>query len=197
MLQLLRDHTCRSVIILTNDFYRDLNWFNTFLVQFNGTTFFDYKKPDHTIYLDACLTGCGAAFANMIYALPIPLGYKNYTIVHLEILNIVVALKIWGDTWKDQVIDIKCDNMAVVEVLRSGRARDPILATCARNIWLLTAIFNIQLMVNHIPGVKNELADLLSRWQGTDHQILTLSSFIPDYQWMPVHLDHTNLNECV
>ena len=73
---------------------------------------------------------------------------------------------VWGDIWQDQVIDIKCDNKAVVEVLRSGRARDPILATCARNIWLLTSIFNIQLMVNHIPGVKNEMADLLSRWQG-------------------------------
>ena len=78
----------------------------------------------------------------------------------------MVALKVWGDIWQDQVIDIKCDNKAVVEVLRSGRARDPILATCARNIWLLTSIFNIQLMVNHIPGVKNEMADLLSRWQG-------------------------------
>ena len=110
MLQLLRDHTHRSVITLTHDFCRDLNWFNTLLVQFNGTTFFDHKKPDHTIYLDACLTGCGAAFANQIYALHIPLGYKNYTIVHLEILNIVVALKIWGEIWKDQVIEIKCDN---------------------------------------------------------------------------------------
>ena len=197
MLQLLRDHTSRSVITSTQDFHRDLNWFNTFLVQFNGTTFFDYKKPDHTIHLDACLTGCGAAFANKVYALPIPLGYKNYTIVHLEILNIVVALKIWGEIWQDQVIDIKCDIMAVVEVRRSGRARDPILATCARNIWLLTAIFNIPLMVNHIPGVENEVADLLSRWQGTDRQIHTLSSFIPDYQWIPVHLDHTSLNEYV
>ena len=55
-------------------------------------------------------------------------------IVHLEILNIVVLLKIWGDIWENQVINIKCDNMAVVEVLKFGKARDPILATCARNI---------------------------------------------------------------
>ena len=167
MLQLQRDNTSRSLILLSHEFYRDLNWFNTFLVQYNGVTFFDYKKPDHTVYLDACLTGFGAAFANKIYTLPIPLGYKNCTIVHLEILNIVVVLNIWGDIWQDQVIEIKCDNMPVVEVLRSGRARDPILATCARNIWLLTSIFNIQLIVNYIPGVKNEMADLLSRWLGT------------------------------
>ena len=197
MLQLLRDHTDKSVILLNSAFHRDLNWFNTFLLQFNGVTFFDYKPPHHTVYLDACLTGFGAVFANKVYALPIPLAFKNYTIVHLEILNIVVAIKIWGDTWKNQVIDIQCDNMAVVEVLRSGRARDSILATCARNIWLLTAIFNIQLTVTHIPGAQNEVADLLSRWQGTDTQINKLSSYIHNYQWMPVHLDHTNLNEYV
>ena len=60
----------------------------------------------------------------MVYALPIPLGYKNYTILHLEILNIVVALTMWGHYWPKKFIEIKCDNMAVVEVLRSGRARD-------------------------------------------------------------------------
>ena len=94
MLQLLRQHTSKSTIFLNPAFHRDLNWFNIFLLQFNGITFFDYKQPDHTVYLDACLTGFGAAFANKIYALTIPLGFKNYTIVHLEILNIVVAMKI-------------------------------------------------------------------------------------------------------
>ena len=57
--------------------------------------------------------------------------------------------------------------MAVVEVLRSGRARDGVLAMCARNIWLLSAMFNVELVINHIPGCTNDIADLLSRWQGT------------------------------
>ena len=109
----------------------------------------------------------------------------------------MVALKIWGVIWQDQVIEIKCDNMAVVEVLRLVRARDPILATCAKNIWLLTSLFNIQLMVNHIPGVQNETADLLSRWYGTESQIHRLFFLVPNYQWMSVHLDHTHLNENV
>ena len=37
------------------------------------------------------------------------------------------------------------------------------LAACIRNIWLLTAVHDIELEVNHIPGAKNEVADLLSR----------------------------------
>ena len=134
MLKLLRDSNSKSDIKLNGHFHKDLNWFNTFLWHYNGVTFYDHQKRHYTVYLDACLTSFGGCFANMIYALPIPLGYRSYTIVHLEFLNIVVALKIWGDHWQDKIIEIKCDNMAVGEVLRSGRARDGILATCARNI---------------------------------------------------------------
>ena len=60
-------------------------------------------------------------------------------------LNIFVALKIWTQRWKDKKIEIKCDNMAVVDVIRSGHARDQILAKCAHNIWIITYIFNIWL----------------------------------------------------
>ena len=195
MLQLLRDHNKLSKIQLNDNFHRDLNWFNVFLLQYNGVTFYDHQKPQHTVHLDACLTGFGGQFANSVYTLPIPIGYKDYTIVHLEILNIVVALKLWGSEWTDKVIEVKCDNMAVVEVLRSGRARDPILATCARNVWLLTSLFNINLIVNHIPGVKNQVADMLSRWQTTAVQLQRLSQLVPHYKWVQTHLDHTKLND--
>ena len=53
-------------------------------------------------------------------------------------------------------IEIKCDNLAVVEVLRSGKARDQLLASIARNVWLITAMYNVTLIVKHI------LANLLS-----------------------------------
>ena len=57
-----------------------------------------------------------------------------------------------------------CDTMAVVEVLTCGRARDSIMATCARNVWLLAAMFNVNIIVSHIRGLDNSIADLLSRW---------------------------------
>ena len=120
----------------------------------------------------------------MVYSLSFPKGFRNYTIVHLEILNIVVALKVWGSMWQDHIIEVKCDNMAVVKVLNTGWARD----------WLLTSMYNIELVVTHIPGVTNVVADLLSRWQGSHHDITKLNDLIPDHQWFPVHIDHTLLN---
>ena len=115
----------------------------------------------------------------------------------MEILNIIGALKIWGSCWRDSTIAIKCDNMAVVEVLNTGRARDATLATCARNMWLLTSMFNIELIVTHIPGVSDVVADLLSRWQGTSMNVSKLQSIVPDYQWLLVHIDYTLLIEII
>ena len=106
-----------------------------------------------------------------------------------------MALKLWGPYWKDKTVEIKCDNMAVVEVLKSGRARDCVLAMCARNIWLLSAMFNVELVVNHIPGCHNVVADLLSRWQGTMADNNTLNTLIPDHIWIQTLTNLTMLNE--
>ena len=56
-------------------------------------------------------------FYNMVYALPLPSGRLNYNISQLEMLNIMVALKIWGQAWQNMRIEIKCDNLAVVQIL--------------------------------------------------------------------------------
>ena len=126
--------------------------------------------------------------------MPIPLNYAGLHITQLEMLNVVVALKIWAEMWKDTKIAIYCDNLAVVEVLTSGRTKDPYLATCARNIWLLCAIFNIKLNVIHIPGKNNTIADLLSRWDSTIDPISKLLSLLPNFQWINTDQSLLNLN---
>ena len=73
---------------------------------------------------DACLTGLGGCWGNMVYYLPIPLGFKSLDIVHIEMANILVADKILARTWTGRRVLIKCDNQAVVAVLNSGKARD-------------------------------------------------------------------------
>ena len=58
-----------------------------------------------------------------------------------------------------------------MDILSVGRDKDSVLATCARNLWLLTAHYNIALVVSHVEGRENTVADLLSRWSDTqeDH----------------------------
>ena len=194
MLQVLRENHANKHISLTVDFGKDLNWFNTFLCSYNGITFYDNKPVQAIIALDASLTGLGAVFHNMVYALPLPSGHLNYNITQLEMLNIMVALKIWGQAWQNMRIEIKCDNLAVVQVLQDGNARDSLLPTIARNIWMLTSLFNIHFSISHIPGKDNAIADLLSRWWVTENRSQKLEKLLPAYQWVPTHIDLVQLN---
>ena len=63
----------------------------------------------------------------------------------------------------------------MVDTLNFGRARDDILATGTRNIWLLTAMFNITLVTTHVYGTKNVIADLLFRWGKTADNVKKLA----------------------
>ena len=195
MLQVLRDGHALKRIQLTKEFHRDLNWFNTFLSSYNGATFYDNNQIHATIALDACLSGLGDVYKDMVYALQIPWGFCNYTIVHLEMLNIMLALKVWGQYWSNKCVEIKCDNSAVVSVLQEAKARDPLLAAFARNIWLLTSTFNIQLKVSHIFGKDNQIADLLSWWWETKNNEQKLSNLLPNYKWVPTHIDLAKYNQ--
>ena len=142
--------------------------------------------------LDASLTGLVGHYGNQCYALPLPKNFHNYTIVHLEILNKVVALKIWTSQWHNSKMYIKCYNMVVVVVMVSERTRDEILGTCARNIWTLAALYNINIHVEHIAR-PNFIANLLSRYTFDKHSRDKLT-YLPDTVWIHTHIDLTCLN---
>ena len=194
MLVILRDNTENRYISLDTSFFQDLNWFQQFLRNFNGVTYFDNRKPQGEIHLDASLTGFGACYDNMVYALPLPESFVEFHITQLEMLNVIVALKVWSTVWQNKKITLYCDNMAVVDVITTGKTRDSFLATCARNIWLITAIFNIQLQVFHVPGKANVTADLLSRWTVTVNPEDKLRKLVPNFIWINTHINLTALN---
>ena len=87
MLILLRENFEKDTIFLNTAFFKDLNWFHTFLRQFNGVVYYDIKPVQAALHLDASLTGMGGIFENQCYALPIPKNFQNYSIVHLEMVN--------------------------------------------------------------------------------------------------------------
>ena len=89
-------------------------------------------------------------------------------------------------------VEIACDNLAVVQVLTSGRTRDLTLAAIARNIQFQAVSMNISLKFTHIPGKTNVLADLLSRWQTTPHTIQILAQLL--HTWVPISKDYLSID---
>ena len=189
MLTTLRSVSNPARVDLDQDFQRDLRWFHSFLPQYNGVSMYSHTKSKSILELDACLTGLGGRWGNMVYHLPIERDFANLDIVHLEMVNIVMALRLFARLWAGTRILVKCDNEAVVKVLKAGKARDPFSATCARNVWYLSALADIDLQYEHILGRNNTVADLLSRWQLIPNNMVQLHQFIPNPVWLPVSIN--------
>ena len=73
-----------------------------------------------------------------------------FTIVHMEMWNVLLALRLWGHIWHRKQIVVKCDNQAVMSVINTGVTRDNGLGALVQNIWLETALRDIKLKVVHI-----------------------------------------------
>ena len=198
MLNLLRTNSHRNRIHLDQEFFRDLNWFLKFLPGFNGVTCIGKETipEDHTLHVDASLTGLGGVWANRVYASPIiQLTQFDLKIVHLEMLNILVALRVWKNFWRHSIVRIFCDNKAVVQVAESGKTKDPYLAACIRNIWLITATYDIDLVIEHIQGTQNIIADCLSRlYSHKPTNLNLLQNLKNNFMWEKVHTEDLNLD---
>ena len=154
--------------------------------MYNGISLYDHKQVDVMLELDACLTGFWGCSGNYVYHLPIEKGFQNWATVHLDVVNILIAIRFFKFQWASRLVLTCCDNEAVVTVLKTGRTRDPFLAACARKIWYALAISDINLQYAHIRGVDNKVADVLSRWQGSAEQILWLHSQVDRPIWLQV-----------
>ena len=112
-----RANSHKSRIKFNQEFYKDIQWFLNFL----------------TLHLDASLTGLGVIWNNRVYSTPIiQIPDFDLNIVHLEMWNIVIALKMWGQFWSYSSLTIYCDNLAVVQVIHSHNTKDPLVTICAQ-----------------------------------------------------------------
>ena len=165
MLDTLRQAPARGYTELTTEFKSDLNWFARFLPQYNGIHFIDVQMIEIRVEADSCLTGCGALCENSYYheMYPKHIIDQNLSICHLELLNIVIAVKTWAPSWSSKRVRILCDNTVAISTLQNARSRDKFLLQCAREIWLLSAIHKFEIVAQHVPGQLMTDADALSR----------------------------------
>jgi hypothetical protein len=180
IIALLRIAPTVGFVHIGQDFKRDLEWFCRFAQVYNGRTRFDKALEiiDFEVYADASLKGIGACVNNHVYHHPIEGDGSN--IAYWEALNVLVALRTWAEKFRNRTVRIHCDNAAAVSVFQTSRASDKILQAVARNIWLLAATWDINLIVEHIPGKDNVVADLLSRWRLCANPLAKLYTVLND-----------------
>lgn len=149
-------------------FRADLEWWHTFLQEWNGVSMMLEEKPTIEVWSDASGSwGCAAFWDNQWFQLQWKdfLEFAEVCIAAKELLPIVTAAAIWGREWRNGRICFHCDNMAVVKTIKSGYCKEPYMAHMLRCLFFLEAKFNFSIVAQHVPGVNNQPADALSRDQ--------------------------------
>ena len=144
----------------------DARWFKAFLPLFNGVALIKSEVADRVVQVDACLQGAGGICAGLaFYQFRFPVGILNckFTIASLECFNILVACRLWCREWRGQHILLYSDSWSGVCALNSGAAEDPLIRAVLREVWWLTATFDVELVIRHRPGALMVTADALSR----------------------------------
>ena len=136
----------------------DLAWWDLFLDAWNGVSLLRPARlsvADQEFYTDA--------------------SYLGTAIAPKELVPIVMACVVWGQAWRGQVVHVHSDNEAVVAVLNSGYSKDEQLMHLVRCLFFVLAAWDILLYACHIPGVRNSVADAISR-----DKISSFFSKVPD-----------------
>ena len=107
--------------------------------------------------------GCGAYCSDSWFQLQWDETTKQRHITIKELIPIVLAAAIWGETWAGKSVRIRSDNAAVVAVINSGSSKDHEVMHLMRSLVFISAKFNFVTSATHLPGAHNQLADALSR----------------------------------
>ncbi|KAI0216052.1 hypothetical protein LSAT2_031886, partial [Lamellibrachia satsuma] len=154
---------------------QDMAMWLRFLTEWNGVALFLEEEvtraADYTLYTDAAATiGYGGFFQNKWFQAMWPpelvlKDNKQLSMAFLELYPIVVASMLWGSEWEGKKILFYCDNEATVHIINKGRSQaQPIMKLMRRLTWC-AAKGNFIITAKHIPGVHNDIADALSRFQ--------------------------------
>ena len=181
ILATLREANHAPSATISSDFKRDVKWFVEFARLTNRRLLIEPKCPVMTIECDACLSGAGGFSESHFYKLAFPPQIASLHISQLEAINVVVAIKtlVSPEISHTRVL-VKTDNMGAKFALSTGKTRDPVLAACARELWLISALQELDIMIHHAPGDSLVLADALSRASTNKHMSSLAGALVKD-----------------
>ncbi|CAG2224001.1 unnamed protein product [Mytilus edulis] len=150
----------------------DLVMWSKFLKDWNGVSFFlndnITNAADIHLFTDATPSSFGGFYQNEWFQGDFPyelLSCEQTSMAFFELYPIVMACVLWGDRWKRKRILFNCDNLATVDIIKKGRSKIQSLMKLMRKLTYHSAINNFVVHAKHIPGIKNCIADSLSRYQ--------------------------------
>ena len=151
-------------IVLSQYCIADLNWWIRLLADWNGKSFFLHPdwtpSPDLQLFTDASGTRGWGAYNNGCWIQGEWTQQQlSNSIEWKELYALAVACTTWGREWSQLRILVHCDNMCVVECVRTGTSKAPAVMQLLRELFFVCAKCNFTLSAGSI----NTIADALSR----------------------------------
>lgn len=149
----------------------DLDMWAKFLRNWNGVSFFINdnitEAADMELYTDATLTTFAGFYKNHWFQgdFPLEILHEQTSMAFLELYPIVMASVLWGHHWNRKRILFHCDNMATVDIITKGRSKVQSIMKLMRKLTFHAATHHFVIHAQHIPGINNNIADSLSRYQ--------------------------------
>ena len=158
---------------------KELQWWLTLLKDWNGRTVvidpvwvIPAHSADMAPFTDACVDegkgGGGAIFRQYIFACRwTPVECRRLNIYELEGLTHVLWMQ-WICSNVPHLVQGKrfisrCDNESFCLAVARGRSSCPVIDWLLLKLHHLQSRFSFEIQVQHVAGVDNEIADLLSR----------------------------------
>jgi len=146
----------------------DIQWWIDFLPSWNGVCFIQADPVTSVslhLFTDASNIGFGAVYGSEWFGLEWSPFLAGLHINVQELFAIVASVYTWGEEWRNRQILFFTDNLVITHVWRTGTSSNPTIMKLVRNLFLFSARRNINILMKHIPGHSNCLADALSRLQ--------------------------------
>lgn len=147
----------------------DIRWWDNMVKKWPGTYLMEdqlWVQPDvDNLYTDASNIGAGATFRNYFTAFKW-VNHDTITshdIQKRELLTTFVAIRTFAPLWTRKKLIIWMDNMANTEAYYAGFCKNSEINRIIAQIYEVQIQMNFSLKIEHIPGIQNSDADLLSR----------------------------------
>lgn len=147
----------------------DLERWSIFIEHFNGRAFFPsgLTNTSETLHMFtyASNLGYGCVFGLNWFLGLFDTSWQDLHISVKELFPIILSIETWGSPWSNSSIGLHSDNIAVVHVIHKLTSKDSYLMKLMRRLMIAALTYNFHFHTEHIPGLYNTAADLLSRLQ--------------------------------
>ena len=107
--------------------------------------------------------GMGGVYNRLVFSERIPSRHKSKKIDWKEMFAVLHAFLLWHEVWRGGKVRLACDNSSVVDAINKHSIKGPSIIPLQR-IFLIAAVYDIQILPFWIPSEENMVADAASRY---------------------------------